>query len=239
MAILVDWKIKSRSGVCHHTEKAFEDEEPFYTCIFNDPESAGFIRRDFSVDAWEEVSEQLEPKPFSFWKSVYKPPETGKKDEPIKQNSIEAMLHRMIEEGRSETENTRYILALMLERKKILIPTEVKETENNSLLFYEHKDTGAVYIVADPQLHLEEVGEVQEEVAKLLENEERRARGEEVETEESADEPTDAEGTEETGTETDAEPEESPDASHSADEVSEGDSPDAEAGSEESADSEE
>lgn len=190
MAILVDWKIKNRTGVCCHTNRTFEEDEEFYTCIFDDPESDGFIRRDFCVEAWKEVSGVLETKPFSFWKSTYKAPNTGKKEEPIQQNSIEAMLHRMIEEGRSETENARYILALMLERKKLLIPTEVKETENNTLLFYEHKDSGAVYIVADPKLHLEQVGEIQEEVALLLEAEEQKGKPAEE---------TDAETTDESG----------------------------------------
>ena len=177
MAILLDWKIKNRTGICHHTEKKFEEDDPFYTCIFDDPESDGFIRRDFSEAAWKDISQSFEPAPFSFWRSIYKAPENQNKEEPIKQNSVEAMLHRMIEEGRPETENTRYILALMLERKKILIPTEVKETESNTLLFYEHKDSGAVYIVADPKLHLEEVGLIQEEVSLLLEAEENMASG--------------------------------------------------------------
>ena len=176
MAIVVDWKIKSRSGVCSHTGEAFTDDEPFYTCIFADPESDGFIRRDYSASAWQEVSASLEPAPFSFWKSVFKTVVAEKKEEAIPQNSVEAMLHRMIEEDRTETENARYILALMLERKKILIPTEKKETENRTLLFYEHKDSGAVYIVSDPGLRLDEVERIQDEVSQLLEEEENRDR---------------------------------------------------------------
>lgn len=178
MAIVVDWKIKSRSGVCSHTERAFEDEEPFYTCIFDDPESDGFIRRDFSVDSWNELSDTLEPRPFSFWKSVYKEKKEVKKEEAMKQNSVEAMLHRMIEEDEPATENARFILALMLERKKILIPTEVNRTETRTLLFYEHRDTGSVYIVTDPELKLDEIGKIQEEVSELLAAEEARATGE-------------------------------------------------------------
>lgn len=181
MAIVVDWKIKSRSGVCSHTERAFEDEEPFYTCIFDDPESDGFIRRDFSVDSWNELSESLEPRPFSFWKSVYKDKKEVKKEESMKQNSVEAMLHRMIEEDEPATENARYILALMLERKKILIPTEVNRTETRTLLFYEHRDTGSVYIVTDPELKLDEIGQIQEEVSELLAAEEAKAAGEDPE----------------------------------------------------------
>jgi hypothetical protein len=175
MSIVVDWKIKPRTGECHHSGVMFADEEPFYTCIFDDPESDGFLRRDFSVDSWKEISGKLEPSPYSFWKSHFKEPKPTGKQEAVKQNSAEAMLHRMIEEAQPETENARYILALMLERKKILIPTEVKETETSRLLFYEHKDTGSVYIVADPQLKLDEIGSIQEEVSELLEMEEKRS----------------------------------------------------------------
>ena len=197
MAIVVDWKIKPRSGMCAQTQKRFEDGEVFYTVIFDDTESDGFIRRDFSEAVWKEMSGGFDPPPFSFWKSVYKAPAQVEEEKTFKQNSIEAMLHRMIEEDRPATENARYILALMLERKKILLPTETKDTDNRKLLFYEHKDTGSVYIVADPGLHLEEVGAIQEEVAELLAAEEEREKtGQDPSAEvvEPADEEGDADG---------------------------------------------
>ena len=193
MAIVIDWKIKSRSGVCCHTERPFEDEESFFTCIFDDPESDGFIRRDYSLDAWNELSDTLDPPPFSFWKSVYKVPEPEEKEEALPQNSAEAMLHRMIEEDRPATENARFILALMLERKKILIPTEVKKTDTRTLLLYEHKETGSVYIVADPDLKLDEVEKIQEEVSDLLAEEENRGKTPESE---STDDEEESENTE-------------------------------------------
>jgi hypothetical protein len=174
MSIVLDWKIKNGSGVCHHSGKRFAKEEKFFTCIFADPKSDGFIRRDYSLAAWKEIGKKLDPAPYSFWKSVYKEQPNSAHEVAKKQNTIEAMLHRMIEEGKGETENARYILALMLERKKILIPTEVKEMANNRLLFYEHKESGAVYIVADPMLRLDEVDKIQEEVAAQLAAEEKR-----------------------------------------------------------------
>ena len=64
--------------------------------------------------------------------------------------------------------NARYILALMLERKKALFPVGIKETESSKLLLYEHRLTGDVLIVRDPQLKLDEVEKVQEEVSQLL-----------------------------------------------------------------------
>ncbi len=196
MSIVVDWKIKNGSGVCHHSGKKFANEEKFFTCIFADPESDGFIRRDYSDSAWKEINKKLDPAPYSFWKSVYKEHHTAAKEASKKQNTIEAMLHRMIEEGKGETENARYILALMLERKKILVPTEVKETSNNRLLFYEHKDTGAVYIVADPMLRLDEVDKIQDEVATQLAAEEKRISDESIQPVEVANQVSDANGAE-------------------------------------------
>ena len=56
----------------------------------------------------------------------------------------------------------------MLERKRILTPTAVKENEHGRMLFYENKKTGEVFIVRDPELHLEEIEQVQDEVAMRL-----------------------------------------------------------------------
>jgi hypothetical protein len=64
----------------------------------------------------------------------------------------------------------------MLERNKTLIPTDTRETETRTILFYEHADNGDVFIVADPGLKLDEVESVQREVSELLAEEERRLR---------------------------------------------------------------
>ena len=79
-----------------------------------------------------------------------------------------SLLQHMIEENEPYTENARYILALMLERKRILTPTAVKETEQGRMLFYENRKTGDAFVIRDPQLRLDEVAGVQEEVATLL-----------------------------------------------------------------------
>ena len=77
-------------------------------------------------------------------------------------------MQRFIEEGDPKTENARYILALMLERKRQLVQTAEKEIDGNKMLFYENKKTGEVFIVRDPELKLDEVAQIQEEVATIL-----------------------------------------------------------------------
>ncbi len=166
MAIQQDWKISRRHNKCSQTGTKFADGETFYTCIFDDPESAGFLRKDYSEAAWKELGDTLEP--FSFWRSTCKYPPVEEEPTVIENESAEAMLRRMVEEDDASTENARYILALMLERKKNLLPVGVKETESSRLLLYEHRATGDVLVVRDPQLKLAEVEQVQEEVSRLL-----------------------------------------------------------------------
>jgi hypothetical protein len=176
MAIIQDWKIRSTQARCEVSGQPFADGDVFHTCIFEDPGSEGFLRRDYSAEAWKQVRKSLDPAPFSFWKSTYKAPVREPEDETTTEASVERMLRRFIEEDDPRTENARYILALMLERNKTLIPTDTRETETRTLLFYEHADNGDVFIVADPGLKLDEVESVQREVSELLAEEERRLR---------------------------------------------------------------
>ena len=237
MAIIQDWKLRSTTAQCELTEKPFEDGEDFYTCIFDDPESDGFIRKDYSEASWRQVRSEEGPQPFSFWKSSYKAPEPEVDEKRIEDTSAEGMLRRFIEEDDSRTEHARYILALMLERKKTLIPTDSQEMEDRKLLFYEHAENSDVFIVADPGLKLDEIEEVQKEVAELLAAEEARARGE---LPPSQDEEQNAETESEKGAEVESEGEEAATADESEGDLDEsagpvskgGESPSEESGDE-------
>jgi hypothetical protein len=64
--------------------------------------------------------------------------------------------------------NACYVLAAMLERKRVLKQIKTEETTNRRVLIYEHGGTGDVFIVPDPQLRLDELESVQNEVVQLL-----------------------------------------------------------------------
>ena len=161
------WNIRSRSPQCALSGRPFTAGEPLYTAIYFDPETSGFARRDIALEAWDQ--ELAERTPFSFWKTQYEPPPAAEaKPEITPKESAQTLLARLVEEDDARTENARYILALMLERKRMLVPTSTKETEQGRLLFYENKKTGEVFVVRDPELRLDEIEHVQEEVAGLL-----------------------------------------------------------------------
>ena len=167
MALIEPWSIKARAHVCAVTERHFEDGESFYTAIFPDPESSGYLRKDFSLDAWENRGKDQDA-PFSFWQSSYRAPVKEAEVE-ITEESPEDLLRRLIEEDEEHTENVRYILAVMLERKKQLVEVDNQPIANGIIRIYEHRKSGDVFLVKDPNIALDQVEKLQDEVAILLE----------------------------------------------------------------------
>ena len=161
------WNLRSRAHHCALSERPFVDGETHYTAIYLDPKTAEYTRRDIALEAWEQ--ELTERTPFSKWKAVYQKTLTEAKPDITSRESPLSLLQRLIDEDKSYTENARFILVAMLERKRILAQTAVKENDQgDKMLFYQNKKTGDVYIIRDPELRLDELASVQEEVATLL-----------------------------------------------------------------------
>jgi len=158
-----EWEIKSRGSRCTATGREFADGEVFHTLLFR--ERDGFSREDLCEEAW--LARDPSRTPFSFWKSKYEVPPPAE-PKPLGKQTAEDLLRRFMEQPGTQHANVRYILALMLERKKILKPVETKEEEGARLLIYEHRQTGEVFVIPDPGLRLDQIESVQMEVAELL-----------------------------------------------------------------------
>lgn len=161
-----NWSIRSRAHECALTGRPFEDGESFHTAIYFDPGENGYVRRDVCAEAWRQ--EVQDRKPVASWKTIYQKVIAEAKPEIAPKESAQELLQRFIEEGDPMTENARYILALMLERKRQIVQTAEKEVDGAKMLFYENKKTGEIFIVRDPELRLDEVAQIQEEVATIL-----------------------------------------------------------------------
>ena len=161
-----DWPIKHRADACARTQRPFEPGEQFYTLLFR--EGDAFRREDLSEEAWANRNENIQP--FSFWKSRYEPP-PAVPPEPLAKESAEELLRRLLAENNPANANASYVLAVMLERKRVLKQVKkTEETDGRPVLIYEQPKTGDVLIVPDPQLRLDELEHVQEEVSQLLRN---------------------------------------------------------------------
>lgn len=160
------WSIKSRARECVESGDAFQSGQKIRAAIFPDPESSGYLRKDYTIEAWE--NREGEENPFSCWLTTYEPPVTEEKAEDVVEDDPETLLKRLVDEEEEHTENARYILAVMLERKKLLRETDTQEIPSGILRIYEHRKSGDVYIIKDPQISLTDVDRVQEEVRQLL-----------------------------------------------------------------------
>ncbi len=158
-----EWPIKHRADVCARTQRPFEPGEQFYTLLFR--EGDGFRREDLSEEAWQQRNENIQP--FSFWKSRYEPPPTAP-PEPLAKENAEDLLRRLLAENNPANANSCYVLAVMLERKRVLKQVKTEETGERPVLIYEHAKNGDVFIVPDARLRLNEIEQVQQEVSQLL-----------------------------------------------------------------------
>jgi hypothetical protein len=159
-----DWTIQSRAEKCAVTGEPFQDGEYFYTLLFDEP--TGLRREDLSEAAWKERNDNQQP--YSFWRSKFEPPPPPA-PEALGKHTAEDLLRRYMEESSAQHAAARYLLAAMLERKRLLKEVEAKPSADGQLTrIYEHTKTGEVFIIPDPQLRLDQLEQVQLEVSALL-----------------------------------------------------------------------
>jgi hypothetical protein len=167
---MIDWNIQARSHACQACHRHFADKETFHTLLFD--ERQGYQRLDVCEECWKAQYSQgaVDKKGFiSHWQSVYTPPPAAP-PEAIQKDTAETLLRKLVEQNSPEHAGARFILAVMLERKRIL-KVKTQLNENGTRVFiYEHARSGDLFSIADPKLELNHLEQVQKDVAQLLEH---------------------------------------------------------------------
>lgn len=160
-----EWSIQTRGEACSATGIAFAAGEVFHTLLYYDKEG---LRREDLCQAALAARPEDAPKPFSQWRSKFEPP-PAKPPEPLGKQSAEQLLRAYMEDPDPKLCNVRYILAVMLERKRTIKEVETTRAEDGTLMrVYQFPKTGEVLVIPDPQLRLSQMAEIQLEVASLL-----------------------------------------------------------------------
>jgi hypothetical protein len=166
---MMDWNIQSRAHACQACEKSFVDKEPYHTLLFD--QRAAFERLDICQACWQKQFSQgaRERKGFiSYWQGVYEAPTPP--SDPIQKETAESLLRKLIELNDPKYVPAGYILAVMLERKRLLKVKEQLVREGQRVFVYEQPRTGDLFTIADPNLQLNQLEAVQHDVAALLEH---------------------------------------------------------------------
>ena len=165
-----DWNIQSRGHQCHECEQAFEDAAGYHTVLAY--EHREYARQDLCEACWarEHGEGMVDRKGFiSHWQGTYEAPLPTPPDA-IQKAMAEDLLHKLLETGDERWREASYILAVMLERKRILKVKEQIRGENGRVFVYEQTKSGDLFTIPDPNLKMEELEQVQGEVAALLEH---------------------------------------------------------------------
>jgi hypothetical protein len=165
-----EWNIQTRAHVCQSCGKAFHHKQSYHTLLFD--EKSDFVRLDVCAGCWQQQYSQgaSDRKGFvSHWQGIYEvPPATA--PEPIQKENAESLLRKLIELNDPKFVPAAYILAVMLERKRLLKVKEQLTRDAQRVFVYEQPKTGDLFTITDPNLQLNQLEEVQRNVATLLEH---------------------------------------------------------------------
>src|ERR1041385_9019164 len=166
---MTEWNIQGRAHTCEACGKNFKDKEVYHTLLFD--EKSAFRRLDICESCWQQQYSQgsRERKGFvSYWHGVYEAPPPP--SDPIQKQTAESLLRKLIELNDPKYIPAGYILAVMLERKRLLKVKEQLVRDGRRVFIYEQPSSGDVFTIAEPNLQLNQLEGVQKDVAHLLEH---------------------------------------------------------------------
>ena len=162
-----EWNIQSRAHACEACGQPFADKQSYHTLLFDQPPE---LRRSDICDACAQKDGDARSRPgfISHWQGIYEAP--APVVDAIQKENAETILRKLIEQNDPSHAPAAFILAVMLERKRILKVKEQIIRDGQRVFIYEQPKTGDIFTIADPDLRLDQLEEVQRDVAQLLEH---------------------------------------------------------------------
>jgi hypothetical protein len=164
-----EWNIQSRAHACEACAQPFADKQPYHTLLLDE---APLLRRsDICEPCWQKQSAAANRSRAGFishWQGIFETPPPVV--DAIQKDTAETLLRKLVEQNDPSHAPAAYILAVMLERKRILKIKEQIRRDGQRIFVYEQPKTGDIFTITDPNLHLDQLEQVQRDVASLLEH---------------------------------------------------------------------
>jgi hypothetical protein len=158
---MTDYQIQSNTRKCFLTGRELQPGEKYFSVLFD--ENGALARRDYAAEAWSGAPEGA----YSYWSGRI-PQETGARRPPIDDDMLFDCLRRMAGESEPAKIKFRYVLALLLMRRKRLKFAEARREDDREILILHSPQRGERFSVIDPQLSDQEMNSVQDEVFEVL-----------------------------------------------------------------------
>ena len=162
-----EYNITKTGGLCTGCEKQLEPGEEYTATVRETDEE--FLREDFCDSCWQQQAEDI-PGRFGVWKTKVPLPKEKKKvfvDDELLVN----FFHRLDGTEDEDRINFRFVLALVLMRKKVLNYEGNRQEQGREVWLMRAKGSSDTYEVVDPHLDEEKIAQVIENLGQILEGE--------------------------------------------------------------------
>ena len=156
-----DWEINKPLGQCYGSGRKIEYGEEYFGALVETGEE--LQRRDFCADYWEKEK----PSVFCYWKSRL--PDPGQKKQIfVDDQMLMAFFERLENETEQEKVNFRFVLALVLMRKRRLKYDATKVEDGKEIWRLKIVGDKQAVEVINPHLDEEQIGQLSSQIGEIL-----------------------------------------------------------------------
>ena len=157
-----EWEIEKPLGQCYGSGRKIEYSEEYFAALVET--NQGLQRRDFCAEYWQEQK----PEVFCYWKTKLPHPDQ-KKQIFVDDEMLMAFFERLAEETEQEKVNFRFVLALILMRKRRLKYDSSKIVEGKEIWRLRIVGSDREFIeVINPNLDEEQIEQLSSQLSQIL-----------------------------------------------------------------------
>ncbi|MBX3398661.1 MAG: hypothetical protein KF873_07975 [Gemmataceae bacterium] len=158
---MIDYDIAAPGRTCTATNRELKPGERFVAVLLE--ESGKFVRKDYAADAWPGPPEQY----VAFWNGRIPPTDKARKPT-FNDDLLMEWFQHLAGNPEPNRRNIRYVVALLLMRRKRLKFEDAKRQNGTDVLVLRDARTGTRHELSDPRLTEDEIAAVQDEVFQAL-----------------------------------------------------------------------
>jgi len=158
---MAEWEIKKTLGRCFGTGRELAVGEEYYAALVQTEQ--GLERRDFGAGYWESQKPQV----YCFWKSRLPNPQQKKKLF-IDDAMLMAFFDRLATETEAEKINFRFVLALVLMRKRRLKYDSSRHSDGREIWTVRVVGEDRTEDIVDPNLSEGQIQQLSEQMGQIL-----------------------------------------------------------------------
>jgi hypothetical protein len=156
-----DWEVSKPLGFCSGTGRKIEYGEEYFAALVQTDD--GLSRQDFCSDYWQENK----PDVFCFWRTRLPEPDQ-KKHIFVDDEMLMAFFERLAEETEQEKINFRFVLALILMRKRRLKYESSEKQDDQETWRLRIAGGKQIVEVINPHLTEEEIEQLSSQLGQIL-----------------------------------------------------------------------